>query len=302
MIGRDRRYGSRQVSLKAKVGIATAVLVGGGAIGVAAATSSHSPSSASNAGYQYRVNSSASYLQNAVFARNTSTAFTNMARLNSFRTFSQMTMNRQTLAIQRGIVVLATKNFLIVKSANGSLHAWRVSGNTMFTNATTMSSTSALTANTFASQQAMVSNNMVPALNLLSNVNTFNSMVSPVARPTTVTVNIAGTGTTVTVTVVNNSATMTTTQGSSLTSRVLFNNLTASVRSAIARNAIARGDLVAVAGVRSGWWLQAKQVVFANVTSGTTLGTTNGTTVRVGVNSGSGDANGTTGNNAGYHS
>jgi hypothetical protein len=54
MIGRDRRYGrSRNASLKARLGIATAVLVGGGAIGVAAvaATSHSAPTAAKSSSF-----------------------------------------------------------------------------------------------------------------------------------------------------------------------------------------------------------------------------------------------------------
>ena len=55
MMGRNRRYpaGSRRSNLKARLGIATAVVVGGGAIGaVALATTSHpGTTAAQSAGY-----------------------------------------------------------------------------------------------------------------------------------------------------------------------------------------------------------------------------------------------------------
>ena len=44
------------------------------------------------------------------------------------RQFSQTTHQGKTLAVQRGIVVLATKKFLILQSSNGSLHLWLLSG------------------------------------------------------------------------------------------------------------------------------------------------------------------------------
>ncbi len=59
MMGRNRRYGKgRRADLKTRLGIATAVIVGGGAIGVAAvATTHHSASTATKAGYSFQSSS-----------------------------------------------------------------------------------------------------------------------------------------------------------------------------------------------------------------------------------------------------
>src|SRR6185437_6734191 len=101
------------------------------------------------------------------------------------------------VAAQRGIVVLATRKFLIVQSANGSLHLWLLSGNTQFQN---VSATQALTASTSAAQQAMTSGNMLPATTLLAgSPTTAASMLTPTPAAQTVTVQVANTALTVTV-------------------------------------------------------------------------------------------------------
>ena len=61
-------------------------------------------------------------------------SYSDLAQLTQARQFSQTTHNGKTFAMQRGIVVLATKKFLILRSANGSLHLWLLSGNTKIQN------------------------------------------------------------------------------------------------------------------------------------------------------------------------
>ena len=85
--------------------------------------------------------------------------------------------------MQRGIVVLATKKFLILQSSNGSLHLWLLSGATQFQNVSnTTAGTQALTASTSATQQAMTSGNMIPATTLLAgSPTTAAAMLTPTA-------------------------------------------------------------------------------------------------------------------------
>ena len=96
-------------------------------------------------------------------------SYSQLAQLTQARQFSQTTHQGKMLAVQRGIVVLATKKFLILQSANGSLHLWLLSGKTQFQNVSnTTAGTQALTASTSATQQAMTSGNMIPATTLLA--------------------------------------------------------------------------------------------------------------------------------------
>ena len=187
MIGRDRRYGrGRQASLKAKVGIATAVLVGGGAIGVAAVATSHSPTSASNAGYQFSRHhqmSQAQLLAQLLGTNNQNTVLNNLANLTTVRSFIQLRVGRQVLAAQRGVVLAASRNLLLVQSANANgqatFHVW-ATRHARFTNATTQAQLQALIAN-FAATRAAMAGNMAPAVNLVGNTGMVNAAVTPAA-------------------------------------------------------------------------------------------------------------------------
>ena len=96
------------------------------------------------------------------------------------------------LDLQRGIVVLATKKFLLIRSANGSLHLWLLSAQTKFQNVSaTASGTAALTASLSATRQAMTVGNMVPATTLLAgSPTTAASLLTPTTAPVTVSVQL----------------------------------------------------------------------------------------------------------------
>ena len=142
MIGRDRRYGrGRRANLRARLGIATAVLVGGGAIGVAAvaATSHSAPTTARSAGFSQHWSrqpsstvSQGAALSSALSDWNSSQqqSLSTLSRMAPVRTFSEVTRHHTEFAVQRGIVVLVTKKFVILRSSNGNLHLWWLSGNT----------------------------------------------------------------------------------------------------------------------------------------------------------------------------
>ena len=192
------------------------------------------------------------------------------------------------LAVQRGIVVLATKKFLILQSANGSLHLWLLSGNTKFQNvSSTTAGTQALTANTSATQQAMTSGNMIPATTLLAgSPTTAAALLTPTPAAQTVTVQVANTSLTVTVTVTRSTATVTQTATTPATSMPTWSPTTFTQNAWLPMRGLARGDLALVAGTRSHWTLHAQLVLFTplstadvggSASSGTTTGTTTGT-------------------------
>ena len=265
MMARDRRYGKS--SVKTRVGIATAVLVGG-AVAAAAVVASHgAASTATSAAYASRYGNEGTVISSAMsnWTGSRQTSYSNLAQLTQARQFSQTTHQGKVLAVQRGIVVLATKKFLILQSANGSLHLWLLAGNTHFQNVSnTTAGTQALTANTSATQQAMASGNMIPATTLLAGSPiTAATLLTPAAAPQTVTVQVANTSLTVTVTVTRSTATVSQTATTPLASMPTWNPTTFTQNAWLAMNSVARGDLALVVGTRSHWTLHAQLVLFS---------------------------------------
>ena len=212
MMARDRRYGrGRQAVLKTRAGLVTAVVACGaiaaGAIAIAAATTSgHAAAmAASPAAYSARSSGEGAVLNSALGHWNSSrqATYSDLASLTQVQGYSQTRHQGQTLDIQRGIVVLATSNYLILQSANGSLHLWLLSDATKVQDITgTTAGTMALTANASATQQAMASGNMIPATTLLAGSPVMAAaMLTPLAIPETASVQVANTDLTVTVTV-----------------------------------------------------------------------------------------------------
>ncbi|HWG00679.1 MAG TPA: hypothetical protein VG164_02370 [Trebonia sp.] len=278
MTSRNRR-GNRQGSLKARLGIATAVLVGGGAIGVAVAASGHGGStSAQSTGYttnSHHMLSEGSALSSALstLSFNQGRSVATLSRMAPMRTFSQVRHGHKTFGAQRGIVELATKKFLLVKSFNGSLHLWWLA-HTKFVNAgTTMTGMTALTGNWNAASSAMRTGNMVPAtVTVAGSTLTASTMTAPAVKPVTITV---GTGTTtVTIVIAQSTATVTapmttpvTTAGISTTSVSPMISasgpMVSSRQPAFTRTrGVVRGDLVLVTGFREHGFLVAKLALF----------------------------------------
>ncbi len=272
MMARDQRYRrSRQARLKARVGLAAAAaaVVGGGAVAVAAmaATSHSAGTTARPAAYAARYTNEGTMLSSAMadWSWSEQDTFLQLAQLDPAQGYSQTTHHGKTLDIQRGIVVLATKKFLLLQSANGSLHLWLLSAATKFQNVSgTAAGTSALTASTTATQQAMGSGNMMPAATLLAgSPQTAAAMLTPTDAPVTLSVQVANTDLTVTVTVTRSTATV------SQTATTPGNGMPAPDPTRFTQNAwqatasVARGDLAVVVGTRSHWTLHARLVLFA---------------------------------------
>jgi hypothetical protein len=191
-------------------------------------------------------------------------SYAELAQLTQARQFSQTTHRGRTLAVQRGIVVLTTKRFLILQSSNGSLHLWLLSAGTQLQNVSnTTAGTQALTASTSATQQAMTSGNMIPATTLLAgSPTTAAALLTPAAVPQTVSVQVANTDLTVTVTVTRNTATVSQTATTPPASLPTWNPVTFTQNAWLATNSLARGDLALVVGTRSHWLLHAQLVLF----------------------------------------
>jgi hypothetical protein len=257
MMGRNRRYraGSRRSNLKARLGIATAVVAGGGAIGaVALAAASHPGTTAArSAGYSRhysydgnQANDLAAGLSD--YSRSHARAFAYFSHLANTNRETEMWRGHGKLAFERGTVVLATKRFVLIRAANGSFNVWWLSGGARVTSvAASMTGTTALTGSTWAAGAAM-NGQMAPATAMLTgNTTAAQRVLAPTA--TTVAVHIAGTGITVSVTVTRNVATV-------------AQNSTWWRQPAMATAAgLQRGDLVFIAGTRADRALHAKVIL-----------------------------------------
>jgi hypothetical protein len=273
MRARDRRFGTS--STKTRVGIATAALAGGAVAIAAVLAGGHGAgTAATSAAYSARAGNEGSILSSAMTSWNGSqqSSYAQLSQLTQARQFSQARHKGKMLAIQRGIVVLATKKFLILQSSNGSLHLWLLSGKTTFQNVSnSMAGTQALTASTSAARQAMGSGNMIPATSLLAgSPTTAAAMLTPTTAPQTVTVQVAGTDLTVTVTVTRSMATVSQTATMPQAAMPTWNPVTFTQNAWQATQALARGDLALVAGTRSHWTLHAQLVLFTPLSTATT--------------------------------
>jgi hypothetical protein len=285
MRARDRRYGKSPV--KTRVGIAAAILVGGAvAAGAALAANHGAAATATSAAYSSRAANEGTILSSAMsnWSSSGQATYAQLARLTQARQFSQTRHQGKTVAIQRGIVVLATKKFLILRSANGSLHLWLLSGATKFQNVSnTMAGTKALTASTSAAQQAMASGNMIPATSLLAgSPTTAAAMLTPAPAAQTVTVQVANTNLTVTITVTRSMATVSQTATMPQAAMPTWQPVTFTQNAWQATHALARGDLALVVGTRSHRTLHARLVLFTPLSTATVgqaaTGTGTGTT------------------------
>jgi hypothetical protein len=260
MNGRNTQYSRRRRgNLKAKVGIAAAVLVGGGAIGVAAVAATHhtAASTASSAGYTTSVVSPAALANGALNANTAPGTFSALAKL-GVKNFAQFKVAGHIVAVQRGAVVLVTPKFAIVKSQNGALELWWLSSGTKFANvAGNIGGTTALTGS-LAAAKAEKAGVLAPAVNAVSSKSLIAGLLTPVATPKVLIVTDAATGTTVKVVIVKNTATVwtkTVTKTSTTTTKIVESAFT-SVKG------LKRGELTLVLGLHAGGALHAAKILF----------------------------------------
>jgi len=268
MTARQRYRNSRQAALKTRIGIAAAVLAGGGSMAaVALAAANHgSVTAAKPAAYAAHFGNEGTTLNSVLneWGQFPQAAYSALASLTQARQFNQAAHAGQTLDVQRGIVVLATKKFIILQSAHGSLHLWLLSAGTQFRNVSdTTAGTAALTASPAATQQAMSSGNMIPATTLLAGSPTVAAaLLTPTPAAQTVSVQVANTDLTVTVTVTRSMATIGQTATTPLNAMPAHSPVTFVQNAWQATHSLARGDLALVAGSRSHWTLHAELVLF----------------------------------------
>jgi hypothetical protein len=279
MMARNRRFGpNRSAVRKTGAGLAAAAVLGGGAIAVAAVAGGHPAGIVTApAAHTSRFASEGTILAAALTDWNSSkqASYAQLAQT-SARGYSQTSHRGKTLDIQRGIVVLATNQFIILQSANGSLHLWLITGATRFQNVSASTAgTAALTANTAATQQAMQSGNMIPATTLLAgSPTTAAAMLTPSTATQTVTVQVAGTDLTVTVTVTRSTATVAQTATTPVNAMPAPMMTSFTMNAWQATNALARGDLAVIAGTRSHHMLHAQLVLFSPLSTSMVGGNT----------------------------
>ena len=214
MIGRNRR-GIRQASMKARLGIAAVVLAGGGAIGaVAVAASSHStPATAQSAGYTMNFRHPISQQQAlssalSTWATSQQKSLATLARMAPVKNFATVRKGHTTFAVQRGVVALATKHWLLIKSSNGALHLWLLNGKTQVKNvANNATGTAAMTGSAAATTAAMRQGNMTPAAAVMAGTATVTAMNTTPRPVTTFTVAVTDTNVTLTITITQSAAT-----------------------------------------------------------------------------------------------
>ncbi|HTX26073.1 MAG TPA: hypothetical protein VME19_03510 [Streptosporangiaceae bacterium] len=278
MMARDRRYRTgRRSALKSRPVLATAVLACGaiaaGTIAAVAATGSGGAAgtAVSPAAYTARSGSEGAVLSSALssWGNSRQAAYSELASLTQAPGYSQTRHQGQTLDIQRGIVVLATSEYLILQSANGSLHLWLLSDGTQFQDvAGTTAGTMALTASSSATQQAMASGNMIPATTLLAGSPvTAAALLTPATVPQTVSVQVANTDLTVTVTVTHGTAEVSQTATTPSTGTPTADETDFTQSAWQATDSVARGDLAVVVGMRSDQTLHAQLVLFTPLTT-----------------------------------
>lgn len=136
MTSRSER-GIRRASIRLRLAIAVAVLAGGGAAGVVAVAASHNGAlAAQSAGYSHRTLTETQALSSAMngWNRSPSRSLTTLTQMTPMRTFDTMRFHTHTLAVQRGTVLAAARNAIVIKSSNRTLELWYVNRGTKFLN------------------------------------------------------------------------------------------------------------------------------------------------------------------------
>ena len=134
------KRGMRGMSMRARVAVAAAVLAGGGAAGVVAVSVGHdSAATAAPAGYVQHSGQWMSYTSAISSAMKTwdtspSTSLQTLSHMQQINNYWTQSWHHKTLFFQRGKVVAVGRNKFEVRSANGQLEIWQISGGTAILN------------------------------------------------------------------------------------------------------------------------------------------------------------------------
>ena len=214
MIDRSKS-GIRCAGTRARLAIAAAVIVGGGAVSAVAVTASHSgattaQSAAYTTGYRHTLSESKALTEGfGEVAASPASSLVTLAEMDPLLTFAQVRWHGVTLAAQRGVVVVATKKFIVVRSANGALHLWWISKGTYFKDVgATASGMAAMTGSNTAAGTAMATGDMMPAATVMAgSISAVTQMATTPARPATITIDSGGE--VITITIASSTATVT---------------------------------------------------------------------------------------------
>jgi hypothetical protein len=131
-----RKRGISRASMRVRLAVAAAVLAGGGAAGVVALNASHNgPATAESAGYYQTSGRTLSYtsaLSSAVkgWSKSPSTSLATISHMKPVTNYWTQSWHHAIIFIQRGTVVAVRKGEFAVKSANGTIEIWHVTGGT----------------------------------------------------------------------------------------------------------------------------------------------------------------------------
>jgi hypothetical protein len=135
------KRGIRRTSMRARLAVVAAVLVGGGAAGVVAISASHSDSGAAaeSAGYYQTTGRTLSYtsaLSSAVggWKKSPGTSLMTISHMKPVVNYWTQSWHHAVIFIQRGTVVAVGKDEFAVESANRTIEIWHVNGGTITDN------------------------------------------------------------------------------------------------------------------------------------------------------------------------
>jgi hypothetical protein len=133
------KRGMRGMSMRVRVGIAAAVLASGGAAGAVVLSAGHgSAVNAESAGFIQGTGtmSYTSAISSAMKTWDTSpsTSLRTLSHMQQINNYWTQSWHHVTLFFQRGKVVAAGRNEFAVRSANGKLEVWHITGKTAVLN------------------------------------------------------------------------------------------------------------------------------------------------------------------------
>ena len=126
------KRGMRRASMRVRLAVAAAVLVGGGAAGVVAMSAGHSgAATAEPAGFSHTAGRTLSYsraMSSAVksWSKSPGTSLMTISHMKPVTNSMTQSWHRHMLVIQRGTVVAVGRGEFAVESANGTIKVWHV--------------------------------------------------------------------------------------------------------------------------------------------------------------------------------
>ncbi len=134
------KRGMRRASMRVRLAVAAAVLVGGGAAGVVGLSASHGgAAAAASAGYAQDAGRSMGYsaaISSAMngWSKSQGTSLMTISHMKPMTNSWTQTWHRHILVLQRGTVVAVGRGEFAVQSVNGTIRVWHVTRKTVTLN------------------------------------------------------------------------------------------------------------------------------------------------------------------------